>query len=96
MAQGLAGVLGDQMILDDDDERLWFRSNGSFEAEVLPEREEGDEEEGQWVSLRSPEEMVQFYDPTDLFGDLAETIAEQYPEVAPAGDDEGDDGAGES
>jgi hypothetical protein len=88
-AQGLAGVLGDQMILDDDDERLWFRSNGSFEAEVMPEREEGDEEEGQWVSLRSPEEMVQFYDPTDLFGDLAETVAEQYPEVAPEGD-EGD------
>jgi hypothetical protein len=31
-AQGLAGVIGDQMILDDDDERLWFRANGSFEA----------------------------------------------------------------
>ena len=38
--------------------------------------------------LKSPEEMVQFYDPTDLFGDLAETIAEQYPEVAPELDDE--------
>jgi hypothetical protein len=32
--------------------------------------------------------MVQFYDPTDLFGDLAETIAEQYPEVAPETDED--------
>ena len=39
-------------------------------------------------TLKSPEEMVQFYDPTDLFGDLAETIAEQFPEVAPELDDE--------
>lgn len=81
------------MILDDDDERLWFRATGSFEAEVLPERDEDDESEGQWQSLHNPEEMVQFYDPTDLFGDLAETIAEQYPDVAP--DDEDDSAAGE-
>ena len=35
--------------------------------------------------------MVQFYDPTDLFGDLAEALAEQFPDVAPEldGDDEG-------
>jgi hypothetical protein len=85
---GLAARLGDQMILDDDDERLWFKSGGSFEAEVLPEREEGDEAAGQWVSLRSPEEMVQFYDPTDLFGDLAETLADQYPDIAPELDEE--------
>ena len=71
------------MILDDEDERLWFRATGSFEAEVLPEREDDDAAEGQWSSLKSPEEMVQFYDPTDLFGDLAESLAEQYPEVAP-------------
>jgi hypothetical protein len=90
-AAGLAGRLGDQLILDDDDERLWFKSGGTFEAEVLPERDEDDPDTGRWVGLRSPEEMVQFYDPTDLFGDLAETIAEQYPEVAPEldEDDEG-------
>jgi hypothetical protein len=88
-AQPLSQVLGDQMVLDDEDERLWFRSTGSFEAEVLPEREDDDTAEGQWSALKSPEEMVQFYDPTDLFGDLAESIAEQYPEVAPAaGEDE--------
>jgi hypothetical protein len=89
---GLAGRLGDQLILDDEDERLWFKANGSFEAEVMPERDEGDADAGQWVGLRSPEEMVQFYDPTDLFGDLAETIAEQFPEVAPELDEDDDQG----
>jgi len=89
-SQGLASVLGDQMILDDDDERLWFKASGTFEAEVLPERDEDDEDAGQWVALKAPEEMVQFYDPTDLFGDLAETIAEQFPEVAPETDEDGE------
>lgn len=87
-AAGLAARLGDQLILDDEDERLWFKSNGVFEADVLPERDEDDADAGQWMGLKSPEEMVQFYDPTDLFGDLAETIAEQFPEVAPELDDE--------
>ena len=81
-AQNLAGTLGDQLMLDDEDERLWFKSNGTFEAEVIPERDEDDADEGRWVSLLSPAELVQFYDPTDLFGDLAETLAEQYPDVA--------------
>jgi len=88
---GLASRLGDQLILDDEDERLWFKASGSFEAEVLPERDEDDEDAGKWVTLKAPEEMVQFYDPTDLFGDLAETIAEQFPEVAPE-DDEDEEG----
>ena len=87
-ATGLAGRLGDQLILDDEDERLWFKSSGTFEAEVMPERDEEDEDAGRWVGLKSPEEMVQFYDPTDLFGDLAETIAEQFPEVAPELDED--------
>lgn len=90
-AAGLARVVGDQIILDDDDERLWFRSRGTFEAEVLPEAEDGTEAEGQWQQLHSPEELVQFYDPTDLFGDLAETLAEGYPGVAPPEDDEEDE-----
>lgn len=92
-AQGLASVIGDQMILDDEDERLWFKSSGAFEAEVMPERDQDDESEGVWVGLHSPEEMVQFYDPTDLFGDLAESLAEQFPEVAPAIDEDDEDPA---
>ena len=82
VAAGLAGRVGDTLILDDEDQRLWFRANGRFEAEVVPEPEDGAPISG-WTSLRAPEELVRFYDPTDLFGDLAETIAEQWPEVAP-------------
>jgi hypothetical protein len=34
---------------------------------------------------------VEFYDPTDVFGDLADALAEAFPSIAPdleAGDDE--------
>ena len=89
-SQNIAGALGDQLMLDDDDERLWYKSNGAFEAEVIPERDEDDAAEGQWVALLSPAELVQFYDPTDLFGDLAETLAEHYPDVV--ADEDGEDG----
>ncbi len=94
-AEPLSRVLGDQMLLDDEDERLWFRATGTFEAEVLPERDEDDTAEGQWSALKSAEDMVQFYDPTDLFGDLAESLAETYPAVAPASGDEDDDEEGD-
>ena len=30
-------------------------------------------------SLTGPEELVEFYDPTDVFGDLADALAEAYP-----------------
>ena len=53
-AQPLAGRLGDQLLLDDDDERLWFKGHGAFEAEVIPERDEDDEDEGRWVASRAP------------------------------------------
>lgn len=91
---GLATVLGDSMVLDDEDERLWYRSSGAFEAEVVPERD--DDGEPTWRALTTPEDMVQFYDPTDLFGDLAEAIAEEHPGVAPELDDEDEDGQDES
>ena len=69
------------MVLDDEDERLWLKRNGRFEAEVVPEREveDGDAGEGAWRRLSSPDDMVEFYDPTDLFGDLAEALAESFP-----------------
>ena len=90
-SEGLATALGDSMVLDDEDERLWYRASGAFEAEVVPEVE--DDSEPTWQALTTPDELVQFYDPTDLFGDLAEAIAEQYPEVAPelGEGDQGDD-----
>lgn len=87
-SENLASVLGDSMVLEDDDERLWFRASGAFEAEVVPEVE--GEGEGGWQPLTSSEELVQFYDPTDLFGELAEALADQHPDVAPEFEDETD------
>ncbi len=91
-AASLSGQLGDFVIVDDDDERLTLKASGSFVAEVVPE-----EADGEWKTLDSPDEIVQFYDPTDVFGDLAEALAEAYPAVAaddeplegePAGDED--------
>jgi hypothetical protein len=82
-AAPLSTALGDLLILDDEDERVWFKAQGAFEAEVIPETEEGEESDGSWKPLSSPEDMVQYYDPTDLFGNLAETLAEQFPSVDP-------------
>ena len=82
--------MGDLVIVDDDDERLVLTATGAFRAEVVPE--EGD---GAWRSLSGPDELVEFYDPTDVFGDLADALAEAFPSVAPedASDaDEDDDG----
>jgi hypothetical protein len=95
----VAAMLGDRKVVEDEDERLWFRSTGAFEGEVVPEREEGAEGEPEWQALTTPDDLVQFYDPTDLFGDLAESIAQAWPEVAPElSDSEAEaeeDGAGE-
>lgn len=77
-----AGRLGDFIVIDDEDERLTLRSGGSFSAEVVPE-----DEEGTWRRLESSEDLVEFYDPTDVFGDLAEALAEAFPSVAPTGRD---------
>ena len=84
MSQDLAPVLGDLMILDDEDERLWLKRNGRFEAEVIPERdpEDDSDREGDWRRLESPDSIVEFYDPTDVFGDLAEALADSFPAVA--------------
>ncbi len=77
--------LGDLIIVDDEDERLVLAGNGRFHAEVLPE--DGD---GEWRQLKAPDEIVEFYDPTDIFGDLADALAEAFPSIAPDLDDEGE------
>jgi hypothetical protein len=80
------------MILDDEDERLWFKANGRFEAEVVPQREDEDEEaaapEAEWRRLNGPDELVEFYDPTDVFGDFAEALAEAFPAIAGDADED--------
>ncbi len=89
-ATDVAATLGNFMIVDDDDERLTLQASGVLVAEVVPE-----EQEGTWRRLESPEELVEFYDPTDVFGDLAEALAEAFPTIAPEDGQGGggDDGA---
>jgi hypothetical protein len=79
--------LGDIVVVDDDDERLLLKAGAGFRAEVVP-----DDAEGEWRNLVTADEIVEFYDPTDVFGDLADALAEAFPSVAPeAASDEGED-----
>lgn len=84
-AAGAAMLVGDLVIVDDDDERLVLTAAGEFRADVVPE-----EADGAWRTLAGPEELVEFYDPTDVFGDLADAVAEAFPAVAGEGEGEGD------
>jgi hypothetical protein len=77
-AAPIAPALGDFMITDDDDERLVLQRDGVLRAEVVPE-DEGDT----WRTLDDPATLVEFYDPTDVFSDIADALAEAYPEIAP-------------
>ncbi len=77
-ATGLSGLVGELIIVDDDDERLTLTAAGTFRAEVIPE-----DADGEWRMLTNADELVEFYDPTDVFGDLADSLAEAYPSVAP-------------
>jgi hypothetical protein len=85
-ATNLSARLGDLIIAEDDDERLVLEAGGLFRAEVMPE-----EAAGEWQTLASPEDLVEYYDPTDIFGDLADALAEAYPSVAPEPDEEPDE-----
>jgi hypothetical protein len=96
-AARVTGQLGDLIIVDDDDERLVLGATGRFRAEVLPE-----DSSGEWRELAGGDELVEFYDPTDVFGDLADALAEAFPSIAPdaegeavgeADGDAGEDGA---
>jgi hypothetical protein len=88
-AARLSSTLGDFIIVDDDDERLTLEASGGFRAEVVPE-----DSEGEWRTLSTADELVEFYDPTDVFGDLADALAEAFPAVAPEFEGSGDDADG--
>jgi hypothetical protein len=81
-ASGLLGQVGTLVIVDDEDEHLAL-GVGGFRARVIPEGEEG------WQDLSGADEIVRFYDPTDVFGDLAEALTEAFPNLA-EGKHEGD------
>jgi hypothetical protein len=91
----LIGKIGDLIVNDDEDERLTLTASGEFRAEVLTE------EENEWRPLTTAEELVEYYDPTDVFGDLADALAEAFPSIAPeiaafTAEPEGEAGEGEA
>ena len=88
-ARPLAGRVGDLMIIDDEDERLTLTGEGRLIAEVVPE-----DEEGRWRRLDSAADLVEFYDPTDVFGDVADALADAFPSAIAEGD--GDEGEGDA
>ena len=63
------------VIVDDLDEHLEIGRRG-FEGRVIPEGETS------WTDLVRADGIVRFYDPTDIFGDLADAVAEAWPDVA--------------
>ena len=86
-ATGLLGYVGTLTIVEDDDEQLSIGAGG-FRGRVIPEGETD------WQDISSPDQIVRFYDPTDVFGDLAEALVDAYPSVAgTAGDDDDEDAA---
>jgi len=76
-AAGYSARLGEIVITEDDDERLVLATGAKLRASVLSE------ESGSWEALEEPAQLVEYYDPTDVFSDLADAIAEAWPNVAP-------------
>ena len=85
-ATSLLGMVGTLVIVDDDDEHLSL-GTGGFRGRVIPEGATA------WQDISSPDQIVRYYDPTDVFGDLAESIADAYPAVAT---DRGDEAEGDA
>lgn len=85
-ATGLLGFIGTLTIVEDDDEQLSIGAGG-FRGRVIPEGATD------WQDISSPDQIVRFYDPTDVFGDLAEALVDAYPAVAGAADDANEDDA---
>jgi hypothetical protein len=75
----LAGEFGGFAIVDDDEEKLIIDGDGQLSARVL------DRSTGVWRDLASPDELVESYDPTDVFSDLADALADAFPSLAHAG-----------
>jgi hypothetical protein len=81
-ATGLLGFIGSVTIVDDDDEHLSLTGAG-FRGRVV---QEGSPD---WQDISSPDAIVRFYDPTDVFGDLAEALVDAFPAVAEAAEGDG-------
>ena len=66
-------TFGEFPIVDDDDEQLVVDGNGQLRASVL------DRSTGAWRQLDGPDELVESYDPTDVFADLGDALADAFP-----------------
>ena len=88
-ATGLLGHVGTLTLVDDEDEQLTL-GVGGFRGRVVPEGEGG------WADISTPDAIVRYYDPTDVFGDLAEAIAEAYPSVTEEAVDSDDEAGDEA
>ena len=76
----LAGVAGTPKVLTRE------RASTSTSEIVLRPIEEPSSARGDGNECRplaNAEELVEYYDPTDVFGDLADALAEAFPAVAP-------------
>ena len=73
-AASLLGLVSALVLVEDDDEHLSL-AVGGFRGRVIPEGGTS------WEDISSPDQIVRYYDPTDIFGDLAEAIADTYPAV---------------
>ena len=78
-ASGLAEEIGEVEITNEDDELLVLTARGHFIGRVLLE-----EPSRRWKALDSPAEVAEHYDPADLFADLADAVADAFPEIDPA------------
>ncbi len=90
-ARPLTGRVGDLMVIDDEDERLTLTSEGRLVAEVVPE-----DEQDRWRRLDAAADLVEFYDPTDVFGDIADALADAFPGAIGEGDENGPDEDGDA
>ena len=85
-ATTLLSMVGTLVIVDDD-EHLSL-GTGGFRGRVIPEGGTS------WQDISSPDQIVRYYDPTDIFGDLAEALADAYPAVVADADEDAAEGEG--
>ena len=83
---GFPRTMGEFVIVDDDDEQLALDEDGQLVARVL------ERSSGVWHELDGPDELVQAYDPADVFADIADALAEAFPGLASTED--GDEAPG--
>ena len=73
----LTQELGDIVFLDDADARLTLERDGRFLAQVIPE-----DDETSWRTLRTSEQVTEYYEPEELFRSLAEKLESSFPAAA--------------